>query len=1644
MKPSDKTGFKANVFPRLKKAFFLIFVSSYFPAVLLGQGPLWITGAPAVTSVNSTAITLNYGLDRTGTVYFAVWNTNFTYPYTPAQIKSIAQKTPGDSLVATRIIAINTGNINTVQQVTIDVTSANRTHTIYIVAESSAGILQASPVKLPATTLPCPKIDVLTGFMQPVTCVNKGTTATFMVVATDNNPQISGITKGTVWTLDWGDGSNSTFTSSTDNELPPLTTRTHTYTSVSDCNYIFTNRITNPCGESRAVQYIAVIHGRDIPADGDGVLRIVDNASGNSVIRVCEGTQSVITLRDNSVWNCQNPVLPGGLTPVPNSDPRNIEWLYGRDPSGAIYNTITGSVTIATLGNAPQSSGRMLPTPYGPSSLSQAITIPATCKAGEYFRVWLKNWNKCNWADPDFVSAYVDVNVVAVPPAPAAPDKTICFGGNRTLTVTSTPTGQIRWYSDPGLTTLAGTGATYTPSQTPAGSYIFWVVDKSTSGLNCQSAATQVTLTINQIPLKPSINHPVKNDICYDGGITTYTMTAIPAAPPVVTSYQWYKDGVAIPEATSQTIVLSQPSHTGSYTVSTIGVAPSNCPGPQSDPWYVTVHTLSNLTNPVPITVCQNETATFSAFTTDEVQNWQWEVSTNGGTSFTTVPNGPPYNGFNTINLTITNPPPSFNGNLYRVEIKTPPGQGGCAFKSNAAMLTVKELTTANAGPDQSLCGTLSTTFAGNSPLPNTGTWTMISGPGIATFSPNANNPSATVTVSNFGTYVFRWTITNGSSCISSKTVTISYNETGQVNRPPDIMVCNGEMTMPVNFTTTNTGGITTYNWINNNPATGLPASGTGSIPSFEANNTGTFPVTSIVTVLPVYINGASSCPGPAEIFTITVNPTPKLISPLTMPDVCSNTVINYVPISLIPGTTFNWTRGAISGILPGSPGSGVNNPDEILRNMTSAPVNVTYHYFLMANGCYSYEPVNVVVNPEPGLNFTITEVACNNASSGSINLTVEGTGPFTFKWIGPDNFSAGSEDLSGLKAGLYQVTVTDIKGCSSESSVNLGQSMPLNASISSRNISCFRSDDGAIYINSPAGGSGRYEYTIDGGTTWRASGNFEGLIPGTYDVRIRDGQHNECFSILNNALSVLSPQVISASVTSGNVTCMGANNGQILISSQSGGSGNYQYSVNGGSSWQSSGLFNGLAPGIYNVMIRDALYLSCAVVLNSSLVISEPARLSAALSSTNGSCYGSNDGTITIASSTGGSGIYEFTINGGISWQRSGNFINLEPGTYDVRIRDASFPFCSTIINSSVSITQPASLSANVLFTNVSCKGRDDGTISITQPSGGQGSYEYSINGGLTWASSSLFTELKPSTYDVRIRDAVNPFCMVILDQEVKVDGQADFSSALNPAPICSGSVFNYTPFSTVANATFEWIRPVVDGISGNGSSGTGNITEVLTNTSGSPVKALYIYTMNVNGCISSCIVNVTVNPNPVVSFSGNNSLKMNKNESVVLHGTVTGGSGVWMQHIWTGNVLFLSDNTVQSPTFGPDKSGSYSLIYKVVDNLGCSGADSIIIDVSETTGIEIPSVSLIKCSVYPNPVIDFMVLELDNFYDGANEINYSIFDAKGVLFENKKIVERKTYVNMEKLYPGTYLVRVAQGTKILGIKKIIKEWNY
>jgi gliding motility-associated-like protein len=113
---------------------------------------------------------------------------------------------------------------------------------------------------------------------------------------------------------------------------------------------------------------------------------------------------------------------------------------------------------------------------------------------------------------------------------------------------------------------------------------------------------------------------------------------------------------------------------------------------------------------------------------------------------------------------------------------------GSCSSSSNVTVTFIQQ-PRANGGNGGDECDL---NFIFNAvPGTGTGTWSKISGPGNATFSPNPNQPNATVTVSQFGTYDFAWTETN-SLCNSSDIIRVIFHDVPQVSAGADLLLCKG------------------------------------------------------------------------------------------------------------------------------------------------------------------------------------------------------------------------------------------------------------------------------------------------------------------------------------------------------------------------------------------------------------------------------------------------------------------------------------------------------------------------------------------------------------------------------------------------------------------------------------------------------------------------------------------------------------------------------------------------------------------------------------------------------------------------------------------------------------------------------------
>jgi hypothetical protein len=125
--------------------------------------------------------------------------------------------------------------------------------------------------------------------------------------------------------------------------------------------------------------------------------------------------------------------------------------------------------------------------------------------------------------------------------------------------------------------------------------------------------------------------------------------------------------------------------------------------------------------------------------------------------------------------------------------------------------------------------------------------------------------------------------------------------------------------------------------------------------------------------------------------------------------------------------------------------------------------------------------------------------------------------------------------------------------------------------------------------------------------------------------------------------------------------------------------------------------------------------------------------------------------------------------------------------------------------------------------------------------------------------------------------------------------------SSTLSPIAICSGATFVYTASSTApVSPTFAWTRATIAGITETGTTGTGNISETLTNTTNAPINVTYNYITTSDGCSGTPQnVVVTVNPSILGNTSGTAVSICNNTSTTLTGGAVTGGSGAYA-YLW------------------------------------------------------------------------------------------------------------------------------------------------
>ena len=308
------------------------------------------------------------------------------------------------------------------------------------------------------------------------------------------------------------------------------------------------------------------------------------------------------------------------------------------------------------------------------------------------------------------------------------------------------------------------------------------------------------------------------------------------------------------------------------------------------------------------------------------------------------------------------------------------------------------------------------------------------------------------------------------------------------------------------------------------------------------------------------------------------------------------------------------------------------------------------------AVGCSSTASITLTNPTATVLGQSSIPASCFSACDGSSIISASGNGPFTYSWS-TTPVQVGNS-ITGLCAGNYTVTSTDVNGCTATLGVNITQPAQMQVSVSKTDPSCFGICDGSALVN--ASGQGNVSYLWSGASGQTGSA-ITGLCDGLYTVTCTDTA--SCTTTAS--VTINNPPAIQVSTLVNDISCNGMCDGSALVNANGNGPFSYLWSVNPP---QSASSISSLCAGTYDVICTDASNCSST----STVTILEPNPLQIQSSVSNSTCIACADGGIDIQV-TGGTGSIQYAWSDG-----SGNedLSNVIAGTYSV---------CATDMNSCV-----------------------------------------------------------------------------------------------------------------------------------------------------------------------------------------------------------------------------------------------------------------------------------------------------------------------------------------------------------------------
>ncbi len=473
------------------------------------------------------------------------------------------------------------------------------------------------------------------------------------------------------------------------------------------------------------------------------------------------------------------------------------------------------------------------------------------------------------------------------------------------------------------------------------------------------------------------------------------------------------------------------------------------------------------------------------------------------------------------------------------------------------------------------------------------------------------------------------------------------------------------------------------------------------------------------------------------------------------------------------PGNSFNyqWTN-LTTNTLAGTGSSITVNP----------AANTDYLVTLTGGACTLHDTVHVRTGSSIPVNLIIDSISCFGASDAIIHAqSTGGTLPITYSW---SNAVTGVDSIKNLAPGNYSITISDATGCTGTGNTTVTQPTQLSYTANFINILCNGANDGSITIT-PSGATPAYSYQ------WNpAQGNTSsatGLAAGNYSVTVFDS-HNCTVTVSS---SITEPAALTATVAKTDASCDASLDGT-ATATVNGGTTNYIYNWDGVSG--NSSISN-LDNGNHTLLVTDAN--NCTVT--SNFIIDTVYVLHVSATSTNASCFGISDGTVTVVTLNGTAA---FTYLWTPSNQVVANATGLPAVNYSVVVTDSKNCKATT----TTVITEPTQIVLSFNHTDPLCTGISNGTSDVTA-TGGSGTYSYD------WAylpgtpDNNSLSNIPAGVYDVTVTDASNCSAQgnVTLANPPSLDAQLINKNEITCANAMDGSV-EVSVFGGTPPISFLW----------------------------------------------------------------------------------------------------------------------------------------------------------------------------------------------------------------------------------------------